>query len=261
MGFQVKYEWDSIIDLFLKEREKNNNISFNSFTQDKEYSSAALQQAIKRKGIVVNSIKGVGGGVKVSVDKHRDISLNLLDGFLLGDGSILFTNKSKNKMPVLSTSSKHREYLEWLQQYSLFNDRPIWLSDYIDKRTKQLYKGFWIRSGSSQYLLEQRNRWYPDGKKRLPYDININQETLLIFYLDDGSTASTGGLYLAADDLSFEEAETLIYKINLFTNLNLSIHKNGNNPRLYISKSQASDFLNIIGDYPVSCFDYKWQLK
>lgn len=258
---ESKYDWNKIIPLYLEARKNNHVLSINTFCKDKEYSTSALRDALKKQGIVIESLAGKGGGVKIDESKHRDSCIFRFDGTILGDGSIVFTHKTKNKFPSLSIASKYKEYLEWLQNSPLFLNRPIWSTDYKDKRTGNIYTGWWMKSSSSSFLLEQRNRWYPSGKKTLPYDININKQTLLHFYLDDGSLSSSGGLTLATNDFSFEEAETLKFKLSSFTNLNFNVHNNQGTPRLYIPKHQAADFLNIIGPCPVTCFEYKWNLK
>jgi hypothetical protein len=189
--------------------------------------------------------------------------LDLLDGHLLGDACIV------NPAPHLANpscrivqSSKHRQYIQYIaSSMAVYANKPVKESDIYDKRTKKSYHRCWIQSPATQWLAQQRARWYPQGKKILPSDIVITQQLLLRFFLDDGTVGTTGGLYLATDDFPVEDTERLADLIGSYCNFKLALHKSGtkNQLRLYVKNSLRKDFLSVIGDCPVPIYAYKWE--
>ena len=180
------------------------------------------------------------------------------DGNMLGDGCIVYKNKTC-KAPRYIHYSKHPSYLSWLStNLSYLENRPIWNKTYKDNRTHKVYECYWMGTKSGMFFRKQRERWYVGSKKILPKDLIVDKRLLLHWYLDDGSKATKGGLYFAADDLTFEEVSELKSKIDVYTNLTVGIHSNQGNPRIYIRKKDVKDFYSIIGDCTVSSFAYKW---
>jgi hypothetical protein len=188
------------------------------------------------------------------------IELQQFDGNMLGDGSLIFKTKGVGN-PRYVHNSKYSEYLAWLHQNLAFmQGRPIWKRDYFDKRTEKVYSCYWSASLTFPEFLKQRNRWYRSGesRKQLPKDLKIDKTLLLHWYLDDGSLATKGGVYFAADDFTYKEVDELKGKIENFLGYQLGIHKNEKNFRIYIPKKNASNFFKLIGKCPVNCFSYKW---
>ncbi len=195
---------------------------------------------------------------RLTVYELSAIEKQKFDGNMLGDGSIVYKTRTASA-PRYIHFSKYTEYLKWLSlNLSYLNNRPTWDKTYLDKRTNKWYECYWMGTKSSDFFHQQRQRWYIGSKKILPNDIIVDENLLLHWFLDDGSKATHGGRYFAADDLSFEQAEELNAKIQTFTNFTTSVHNNEGNPRIYVTKKYVNDFLNIIGSCPVECFNYKW---
>lgn len=93
----------------------------------------------------------------------------LLDGLLLGDGSI----DSLGRFSI-SQSGKHREWIPVLAQQFTSFDIKVAISH--AKGGPVLIKGKWcvrkprsvLRTHSSAWLKAQRLRWYPGGVKHIP---------------------------------------------------------------------------------------------
>lgn len=189
--------------------------------------------------------------------------IDLLDGHLLGDACIV---KPQPLVPNSSCrivqSCKHIQYIQYVADtMAVYANKPVRQSDIYDKRTKKSYHRCWIQSPATKWLAQQRERWYPQGKKILPSDIVITQQLLLRFFLDDGTVATTGGLYIATDDFPIEDTERLADLIGNYCNFKLTLHKSGtkNQFRLYIKGSSRKDFLSAIGSCPVPIYAYKWE--
>lgn len=189
----------------------------------------------------------------------------------MGDGCLQKTNKIC-KHYSFSLTCRHKEYLEWtIQQFSLLTNSKIAYRKRFDKRHQKYWECYEFRSRSNQFFTEQRERWYPEGKKIFPVDSTINQASLLRFYLEDGSPItqwtskqktrrSIYGVAFAICGLSEESAFLLATKISNYCNLQATIsHVNGLPNMLTIhGKNNARSFFRILGDCPVSCYSYKW---
>lgn len=185
--------------------------------------------------------------------------LDILDGHLLGDGSVFKTGKDRIHC-VYAHACVKAEYLNWLVSSTYFlSDRKIYEYNVFDKRTLKVYNRYQIKSLSHEVFTKARQRWYPDGKKILPKDLVISRRGLLRFYMDDGSWHKNG-MYLATNDFSVDDVCTLQEKITKFCGFQLGIHKTGKEGvyKLFIRKKDRKQFIDIIGFCPVSCYSYKW---
>lgn len=191
-------------------------------------------------------------------------ALAQLDGHLLGDGCILVSHSDRStKSLVYQHSSVHREYLEWLVKTFFFlNTSKIWEVNSFDKRTNKKYHRYWTKSKSTPLLIDAKKRWYSESGKIIPKDLKLTPDSLLRFFLDDGSKATHGGIYLATDDFCEKDIQFLSTTILGQFGIQTSIHKNksksGDSLRLYIPRKETNLFYEIIGECPLDCFRYKW---
>lgn len=186
--------------------------------------------------------------------------LSKLEGHLLGDGS-LFRLKANRINPVFSVVSKHKTYIEYINNsIDLMRDRPIWVRGQFDQRTNKNYQAFWTRSLAKPCLLSLKDKWYVNDKKIIPRNLILSPELCRRWYMDDGGKASWSGINLATDCFSKLDVEFLS---ELFQSIDIypSLHKNGNGFRLYIKKADAVKFIEFIGPCPVDVFKYKWQFE
>jgi len=112
----------------------------------------------------------------------------ILYGLILGDGYLQKTGK-KNARLRLEHSEKQREYLFWKVSNlkNLFNRKPTKM---IRKHPNGIeYKYYRVQSNSSSFLGKLQQKFYRDGKKLIPEDINKylkSPQTLALWYMDDG---------------------------------------------------------------------------
>ena len=134
-------------------------------------------------------------------DKHLQFSMTpelriLLDGLLLGDGNYK-KNSEYSASFRLSQKSSHRDWLDSL--VNVFEKQRIYTTtNTIKAHQRVTKKGVIINSSEHLYLytasyttlLAEHKRWYPDGIKIVPRDIDIsNPELLAHWYMGDGSTS------------------------------------------------------------------------
>lgn len=180
----------------------------------------------------------------------------LIDGLLLGDGSL--DKRAKNAR--YRHSCKHKEYIEFIiNELSKFN---VITSTIYDKDngygTGRVYQCY---SKISTELTINYLRWYNDKKKVLPDDIELTKLSLLHWYIGDGCLDIDKGylrqINIAAHSFTFEEREILCSKL---TDLGFKV-SNTKNGKINICKSSVLSFLSYIGECPVECYKYKFNIS
>lgn len=111
---------------------------------------------------------------------------SIINGSLLGDGSI-----TKRRTPggncyfTKPQSASRKEYLEWhFGQLEPFSSR-LWECDNSCKGKK--YRRAVFATVSDPLFTSLRDKWYPDGVKVVPRDLELDPLSLAIWYFDDGS--------------------------------------------------------------------------
>lgn len=107
---------------------------------------------------------------------------NYLDGLLLGDGYI---NKYENYYNQ-SFALRYRGWAEQIQEYfSFYGIKSKISKTYIDRRgLSRVY----LRTSVYNQFGKERNRWYSNGEKVIPRDLDLSSRHLLLnWYLGDGS--------------------------------------------------------------------------
>lgn len=180
---------------------------------------------------------------------------DIFDGLMLGDGGLQKQAVSARYVH----SCKEKDYLEWLKISLSTKDIPIPTKIY--EKDEKRGKYYQIYSKTHPYLTNQHNRWYPDGKKQVPKDLELTPFSVLHWYIGDGGLDSDKGylrqISISAHSFSFEERQFLVCKLNAL-GFKSSNRKNG---LICIKKSSVSDFLDWIGLPPVDSYLYKWDVS
>jgi hypothetical protein len=125
------------------------------------------------KSILSDEQMGVFDGLMLSdAHLHKTYSPTANSSFRMGVKHFGFVNAVKNYLPLL---------------WPVVSPCPYTLP--VDKRTGKRYSGWRLQSARDIFLSEQRKRWYPEGKKIVPNDINLTPACLLWWYLGDGCLA------------------------------------------------------------------------
>lgn len=182
--------------------------------------------------------------------------LDFVDGFLLGDGSI------SKKYSHISWTVKYQEFSEHIK-YNLQCYQPTSRQKYmIDSRCK---KGGYIsnfgRTKCHPDITAQRKRWYPDGKKIVPKDVSLSPESVLIWYLSDGTFIRNQLIILCTDGFTHEE---VFYLVSRLQKIGINCKKTNSHldyPRIKILQYSLGSFFKYIGrKSPIKCYDYKFKV-
>jgi hypothetical protein len=111
-------------------------------------------------------------------------------------------------------------------------------------------------------LRDLRTKWYPDGKKHVPADVELSPTACLYWYLEDGSLEKRKNkaerIVLCSMGFSRKENEMLVEKLKKILGFKdgIKVMKRGS---IRLNILQAKSFLEYIGGKsPVRCFDYKF---
>jgi hypothetical protein len=178
----------------------------------------------------------------------------VLDGLLLGDAYI----PREQSLLYFSQCQRHREYVEYVaQQLSLPVDRVRDRARKPDKRTGKIYLCSELRTLAHREYAELRQRWYRDGRKVVPTDLQASRPLVLHWFLCDGACSvnrNSGQLLLCTDAFTQEELEflqELLRSVEIESSIVCG-------RRIRIRQRSLSRFFDYIGESPVECLKYKW---
>lgn len=169
---------------------------------------------------------------------------DILIGCLLGNGTLY----SSGKFFIRLKESK-KKYIHFLQKK--ISATPI--NQITDFKFKKKYFYFY----SKEKYLDLRNKWYLDGKKTIPKDLKITNETLAHWYAQDGYLHDNYSI-LYTSNFTKEQVEFLQFKIEQDLKLNFSIIKNRKFHWLRIGKE--IEILDLINPHLGNCH-YKLKHK
>jgi len=181
-----------------------------------------------------------------------------IDGELLGDGCL----RSQSKYSAnFSYGSKHLEYINYVSK--ILNSFGIKQAGNIQecygKYGKYNTHSYHYDSLFYEELLPIRNRWYPDGHKKIPRDLKLTSLVLRQEMIGDGCLVHKKRcrpyIELCTCGFSIPDVEWLVQQL---IKLGFKAIRQAGNNMIGISTSSTKQFLNYIGKCPVQCYQYKW---
>ena len=179
-----------------------------------------------------------------------------IDGELLGDGCLCSRSSYSAR---ISYGSKYPEYIQYV--LDTLKSFGIEQSGRIKKYYNKKGNCYTYNYASRAYveLLPVRKRWYPEGKKIVPKDLELTPLILRQHYIGDGSLIHRKGkkprIILATCSFPISDVEWLINKLN---KLGFKATRQNFNNMISISTYSTQEFLDYIGKCPVKCYQYKW---
>lgn len=191
-----------------------------------------------------------------------------VDGFLLGDGGISFDRKyaKENKKCLYARYFMGSVHAEWtnfaMSKFKVYNAKEASTNNFIDKKHPN---PMWIsRTVGHPDIAKQVDRWYPypERIKRVPNDVRITPISALLWYLGDGTLNSNKSVCLATCSFTEDEINNILIPIFENYEIHCSIRWWKHYPYLNILRNSGGKFFDFIGTKsPISCYDYKFDLK
>jgi hypothetical protein len=168
--------------------------------------------------------------------KLSELQTDVLIGSLLGDGHLHNLKSLKsNSHFTKSQSILKKEYLDWhndiFKEYSSGVypcSSNLKISDLdgeiIHVKVESFLSSYAYRTFNHPFITELRNKWYPDNKKIIPLDLDLNPQKIAIWYFDDGNNdIKSRRITICTNSFSLNEVEFLS---NLLNKFNLIISTN-----------------------------------
>ena len=191
--------------------------------------------------------------------------MQVFDGLMISD-AYLRKNKGENGNGRFCLTTSKREFAEKVMQiFSNFpwSEKSLRTFDRYDKRTEKSHSSTILRSLSDSFFTNQYHRWYPNGKKIVPKDIEVDKEMLLWWYIGDGCLIRKKArpkwrrANLATNSFDPVEVFNLIDKLKLFFNEDDNIYEEQN--KIMISRNAFCCFASLFeNSCPVDEYKYKF---
>lgn len=185
-----------------------------------------------------------------------DPVLDLIDGLLLGDASIEYDGVSEGRLEL----TQRKACVEWLEEVQVrFSE--VGVKSLISNRGS--IRGYQLRTGKYATFSEQRKRWYPNGKKIVPRNVQLSPESIAHWYFGDGVVENNGyRISLCTDGFEWEDVRFLIQRMYVLYGLEMKIYPHQNKPRISLQKKKSRiSFIGLIRPYALPCFLYKTVVK
>lgn len=223
---------------------------------------------LKRMGILRGMSESVSLAMSTLDYRQKILTPNIrsiIDGIVFGDGSIGANHNTG--VARVSIGGSHKEFISYCRKLLM----PYLPYEPSFSKEERNGKGIW--STATKYhpdLYDLYKRWYPNGAKIIPEDINLDKMTLLLWYLGDGSLSqkdetNARSLYFAANCFSKESIEKIL--IPKFLDIGIEVSRISGSNGIFIKTSSIVKLLNFMGgESPVDCYSYKfdieeWRLK
>jgi len=270
-GSSVIGKWLHKFDIFRQEKYKDENWLENKYIKEKlstpqisklcGISDVTISCWLHKFGIPVRSDSEA---IHLKTGNHCDISSQAkewMNGELLGDGCVHSINSCSASFLY---SSKYLEYIRYIKD--TLKSFGIEQAGKINKRYHEKSNSYSYFYSSRRYtgLLPIRKKWYPDGKKIVPRDIELTPLICRQWYIGDGSLShpkykgKKGGnpyIRLATEGFLIEDVKWLITELK---KINFKVTWQPNNNGIRVSPYSTKDFLDYIGLCPVNCYQYKF---
>lgn len=196
-----------------------------------------------------------------------DIQIQVLNGALLGDGSLILHKNGKNAQ--LSYTSKSKQHVEFVMNYfkKYWSSEGLYYSQYLDSRTNKYYSSYRIRTFTNECFTDLYYNWYKDGIKIIPNNLTLTPLTCLIWYIGDGGIIRPGSqeyIKLATQCFNKQDQERILLPQLAAFNPTLvkgDISKITGEQQYFIRipHIKEQEFLTYLGNCPFEDYLYKWQ--
>lgn len=246
-------------------REMDTDVSVRHITRHFGTFSKAKLVALDDPGITHKTDKEMRGIEKDL--ENDDMKKEILKGLLMGDGTIGKTaNEKRNNLEVEMTN---RDFLDWTADQlgdlvsSVRKSRVA--EDIAEKNRRHGYTvneediedEHVLSTVTTDFTTRMRDKWYPEGEKKFPDDLELSPLSTKIWYVCDGSLVQNEHCVI----YSCNERDRPEFMKSLFNNtpFNPSFSLTGGGG-LQFTRSESREFLDWLGE-PVPGYEYKWNIN
>lgn len=176
----------------------------------------------------------------------------MLDGLIAGDGYM-----RRGVQSGLSVTGKYEEWIDHIAARLTEAGMQVRRKNYAANSFHAT-----VETAAYASLRVFRDRWYPQGKKCLPPDLVIAPDTLLYWYLGDGSLKGRDrSPSIELSTYAFSPSSVVVVARSIQSAAGLStirVYLDRRGPWISVATRDVRRFLDYIGPTPVRCYSYKW---
>ena len=187
--------------------------------------------------------------VNIDISKEQR---EIFDGIMISDGNLDTPSRISSRICL---TFKYKETLERIiEDLNCFKYNPIYILNIKDKRTNKDYINYCVKSNFNHTLLYEYNRWYKEGIKIVPKDIELTSLFCYWWYVMDGYRED-GIIILCTDSYSKED---MIFLTKCFNKINLECVITTKN-RLRFGKKETLKYFDYIKEVKIQKeYEYKF---
>jgi len=198
-------------------------------------------------------------GIKTSLSLTEE-QRAVIVGSILGDGTLRVGEGAINVNLKIEHGLAQQEYVLWKYQILknwVFTEPKI---SYRYRSDGEKYaKSLWFRTIRHPLLTDFYKRFYKDGKKIIPKDINqeINPLALAIWIMDDGSL-SYNRIDISTYSFTKSEIDLLVKSLSEKFALTAKYYRDRDKGyRMYFNTRETKNLIEIIKPYIIDSMKYK----
>ena len=177
------------------------------------------------------------------------VQQSLVLGSMLGDG---YMRCKTNAHLQVTHSILQRDYVDW--KYQELIDLVITPPKSYRGNGKRVGYRFFTRSLPEFTPIYRK--FYINGKKIIPKDISLNQLSLAVWFMDDGSK-SRKSLYLNTQQFKIEDQKLLLRVLKNTFDLKGSLDRDKKYYRIRFNVKDSKNLVKIIGSSVIDSMRYK----
>jgi hypothetical protein len=183
----------------------------------------------------------------------------LLDGMLLGDAHLERQGRAYTARLKVEHSIRQSAYVDWK-----YDEWKRWVRTPPRNRirgnrlgTVSTNRGFTTLSHVE--FEDIRQRFYRDGRKVVPRDLELTPVSVAVWFMDDGSRKSSQcrGLYFNTQSFLDSEVDLLRSLIKMNVGIETSVRKQSDGLQIYVPSPSVTDLIGFMYDEMIPSMRYK----
>ena len=180
---------------------------------------------------------------------------SIIIGSILGDGYLRVIKGRRNAFLEINNSVKQKEYVDW--KYNQL--KSIVKSPPKSRRSNGNRVAYRFYTRQHPELTGLWQRFYKNGCKTIPDNLQLNPIILAVWFMDDGSKCRLSDIYLNTKQFDDESQRRLIYALNEL-GLKVRLNKDKIYHRIRFIKSSLPKLNNLIERHIIPSMRYKIEL-
>lgn len=180
------------------------------------------------------------------------IQKSIITGSILGDGSLRRAQGRINALLEINHSFASKDYVDWKYEHlkNLVRTPP--------KRRKgnEGRIAYRFTTQSLSVITRFYERFYQDGKKIIPKDLNLDPLVMAVWFMDDGNK-TYNALYLNTQQFDLDDQQKLLNQLFDQWKIEVTLNKDKIYHRIRIKTDSTPRFKKIIQHFVLPMFYYK----